>query len=239
LAAVAPLPADQLMIAWWAMRPDPKARQYVGPPVFFDGSSYTAPMLPTGGVSTSEAVALYFDAAPVKCDSPVGFAPRIPLRAYRDPPELWRRAVTAPMRADAEAQLRALPSPERLARWYHGVCADWWRRFVLHRFVADAAAGAIRCYGGRTSGLGRGAQDDGCGVPTSFFRSDVELEPERGAIFGVNDRRLPLVQGMRFHRADDIPPEVTAELARRQDVGRRASATNAARRARPVAEAAE
>src|SRR5260221_10923401 len=116
------------------------------------------------GLSTSEALRLYVDAAPVKATA----APdRLPIRDHRYPPGAWRRAVALPAacqgpnaadrQRDFEARVRALPSPEWLAHWYRRIRADWWRRYSVHAFLRDAAERRIPVYGSHVSGLGGGA----------------------------------------------------------------------------------
>jgi hypothetical protein len=47
-------------------------------------------------------------------------------------------------------------------------------------------------------------------VPRSWWESDVEFDPERGALFGLEDRRVPLAAALRFHQADDLPQRAMA-----------------------------
>ena len=129
-----PLTLELVAVAWWSMQFDHDAPRdqprMIGPAVYFDPCAYTAPVLPIGGLSTSEALAAYIGAAPVNAkytsllppaesEARFQFADRISLRQYRDPPGLWRRTVALPAMFRQETltafkmRVRALPSPAR------------------------------------------------------------------------------------------------------------------------------
>jgi hypothetical protein len=81
--------------------------------------------------------------------------------------------------------------------------ADWWGRFAVHRFLADAAAGAIVAYDSQ-------ARD----VPETYWESDVDFDPERGDLYCRHDGRLPLRRALRFHAASDVPALAVDRAAR-------------------------
>src|SRR5262249_54835125 len=63
-----------------------------------------------------------------------------------------------------------------------------------------------------------------------YFRSDVHLDIERGAVFTINDHRMPLVAGLCFRRPDDVQETVIAAEARRMLRARAGGLTRAAAR---------
>jgi hypothetical protein len=122
--------------------------------------------------------------------------------------------------------MRALPDPRGLARWYRRLRSDWWGRFAVSRFLADAASSAIV-----------GHELDSNEALASFWESDVDYDPEHGAIFCRRDRRVHLLARLRFHAGGDQPAEAIArhqQHVRQGFAGRIASAQSRAR-AKPAA----
>jgi hypothetical protein len=73
----------------------------------------------------------------------------------------------------------------------------------VHRFLADAAAGAIVAY------------DPGAyAVPETFWESDVDFDADRGDLYCRHDGRLPLRRALRFHAEGDAPALAVDRAAR-------------------------
>jgi hypothetical protein len=100
-------------------------------------------------------------------------------------------------------QLRALPGPKYLTEWIKAQRNEFWRRFAVHRFLADAAAGAIVAYDSQ-------ARD----VPSTYWQSDVDFDPQRGDLYCRHDGRLPLRRSLCFHAAADVPALAAERAAR-------------------------
>ncbi len=160
---------------------------------------------PPGGVTAADAVAAYIRGAPGLL-SPT--RNRIAIKHHRQAPEMtWRRTVPVPPDPRAmlelrDEEVRVLMDTRALRLVYDEVRTAMWRRFAMHRFVADLAAGDLVAWG-----------TDSDAVPLSWWQSDVELDIGRGCLFGLNDRRLPLRSGLRFFAAADAPPEVMRRQA--------------------------
>jgi hypothetical protein len=173
-------------------------------------------VLPTGGLSAGEAIEAYLNAAPMAGLAKGCGVRRLSVRQFRHPPAtLWRRTVPAPRGLNYsrypehlqrwnrfEMQLRALPGPKYLAQWIKAQRSEFWRKFAIHRLLADAAAGAIVAYDSQ-------ARD----VPATHWESDVDFDPERGDVYCRHDSRLPLRRALRFHSAADIPAAAAARAA--------------------------
>jgi hypothetical protein len=189
---------------------------------------YRAPVLPDNGLDARDALSRYLAGAPLPLALPTG---RLSIRHYAAPPSpLWRRTVPAPRWNCAreldgverwqrwERQLCALPEARGLARWYQRLRAAHWARVAVHRFLQDAAAGSIVAYAPK-----------GEETPASFWESDVDFDPEFGAVFYRCDCRIPAAARLRFHRADDPSEAAIALRAMRLANGLKSTQTLLAR----------
>jgi hypothetical protein len=188
---------------------------YTGPWLWFDPAAYQAPAIPAGGLPAAEPIAAYLAGSPV----PLGaLRPgRLALRGLAVPPSpLWRRMPAPPHLSYPrhpehleawqrfDARLRAAAVPARLAEWYRQIRGEWWARYAIHRFAADAADAAVGAIGA--------FMPNGDPVPASYFESDTGLDPDSGNLFCRNDGRVPLCPRLRFHAAGDAPERETGPL---------------------------
>lgn len=218
VALVDPVDTEFAMLLWRCMERCPDApAAYVGPALHFDPAAFTAPMLPKDGLPAQDAVAAYLAAAPVPLAMPLR---RLSLRAFCNPPALlWRRTVQAPPyprnpeHVDRwqrfELQVRALPSPHALSRWYRRVQTGWWTSFALHRLLAAVTEGAIVAYSA--------AGDE---TPATYWASDLDFDSQTGDLFCRSDSRVPLRGALRFYPAGRMPAAVAERAAYLAETGR-------------------
>ena len=195
IAVCDPVPWRLLPALHWALHRDPATGAYVGPAVFFDPATIKSPSVPAGGLAISELVQLYAAATPV-ARAPI--AGRIAVRSYTSVSPLWRHTVPAPLirdRGQLEAwamRQRALPSrPKALATWYRNARSLMWRKLALCRLFADLASNQVIAWSGSDQ------------VPASWWQSDVVLDVDTGALYGLSGAKL--ASGITIYRADERP----------------------------------
>src|SRR5579885_344365 len=130
LGLVDPIPGEFVAPLHWAMRLDPRMSVFVGPEVHFDVTAIEWPTVPVVGMTLREAAAAYLAAVPASVPLPA----RVAVRHFADVSPAWRRTVSPPRGLNCqrnplhydrwrrfERDLRALPSPARLRKWYADV----------------------------------------------------------------------------------------------------------------------
>jgi len=217
-------------LLWTAMKATPSGDCYLGPPVYCDPRVFEAPAVPSSGLALGEVIAAYAAASPAFVMLPPG---RLAVRQHlRPPPPVFRRRVPRPAllpyprhvrdfeRWQAfESQLRALPSPDRLGRWYRQARAQHWLRYAIHRAFADLASGAIA-----------GFEPNGAPIPTSYWESDIAVDVATGALYLANDHRVPLCRGIEVYPAGAVPAAAAALAERMLAMGKPAMRPAPARR---------
>jgi hypothetical protein len=121
-------------------------------------------------------------------------APRLNYPRYPDHLEKWQRF---------EFQIRRLPAAKQITNWCQTLRTEWWTRFAVHRFLADAAADVI-------VGYDPGAYE----VPSTYWESDIDFDPQRGDLYCRHDGRLPLRRALRFYAEGDAPALAVERAAR-------------------------
>lgn len=189
VAAVDP-PGDFAVgvLIYWCLRFDPIGKCYVGPGIYFDPDDFAAPVMPAG-LPADNALSRYLAAAPVPLPPPPD---RLSVPFYRRPPDpLWRRTLPVPRTPGLRDRRDCEVSREAVAGWYDRLQTEAWRRFAIHRFFTDLAAGALVAF-----------DSQNLQVPRTFWDSDVSFGAGRGDLFAPSDNRIPLRPCLRIYSAE-------------------------------------